>query len=141
MVLAGPRVYFAMARDGLFLRAAARIHPRYRTPAAAIVAQAIWCSLLVLSGTFEQLLIYTGFAVVLFAGLAAVGLCVLRRRDPGRALRYRGWGSSWAPAVFGLASLAMVVNATRERPLPSVAGLVLMGAGVPIYWWFRKQKA
>src|SRR5206468_6746415 len=70
MVLAGPRVYFAMARDGMFVRAAGRVHPRYHTPAASIVAQGVWSSVLVLSGTLAQLVNYTGFAVVLFSGVA-----------------------------------------------------------------------
>src|SRR6185436_8089915 len=81
MVLAGPRVYFAMARDGMFVRAAGRVHPRFHTPAAAIVAQSLWSSVLVLSGTLSQLVSYTGFAVVLFSAIAVVALFVLRRRD------------------------------------------------------------
>lgn len=136
MILAGPRVYFAAARDGLFLRSAARIHPRYRTPAVAILAQAIWSGLLVISGTFEQLLVYTGFAVILFAGLAVAALFVLRR---GRNSSMPGWGYPVAPALFVLASLAIVANAIRERPLPSVAGLLVIGAGVPVYFLFRRK--
>ena len=79
MTTAGPRVYFAMARDGAFLPAAARVHPRFRTPAIAIVAQAVWSALLVLSGTFEQLLTYTGFGVILFSALAVLSLFFVRR--------------------------------------------------------------
>src|SRR5260221_5453244 len=79
MVLAGPRVYFAMARDGMFVRAAGRGPPPFYTPAAAIVAQGLWSSVLVLSGTLAQLVTYTGFAVVLFAGIAVSALFVLRR--------------------------------------------------------------
>src|SRR5205085_11103695 len=70
----GPRVYFAMARDGAFVPAAARVQPRYRTPAIAIIAQALWSSLLVLSGTFGQLLTYTGFGLILFSALAVLSL-------------------------------------------------------------------
>ncbi len=141
MIVAGPRVYFAMGRDGLFLRAAARVHPRYRTPAVAILAQALWSGLLVLLGTFEQLLIYTGFAVVLFSGLAVLSLFVLRRRHGQEAFLFKGWAYPWAAAVFVLASLAMVVNAIRESPGPSAAGLLIIGAGVPIYWWSTRKKA
>src|SRR5437868_4566937 len=79
MIIAGPRVYFAMARDGVFLPLAGRVHPRFHTPAISIIAQALWSSLLVLSGTFEQLLIYTGFAVVLFSALACLALFFLRK--------------------------------------------------------------
>src|SRR5213078_3619237 len=81
MVLAGPRVYYAMARDGLFFGRAAHVHPRFRTPAAAIVAQSAWSGVLVLSGTLAQLVSYTGFAVVLFAGVAVASVFVLRRRN------------------------------------------------------------
>jgi len=146
MVLAGPRVYFAMARDGLFLPAAARVHPRYRTPAVAILAQALWSALLVLSGTFEQLLIYTGFAVVLFSGLAVAALFFLRRgegapaRLPDGQAPYRAWGYPVAPALFVLTSFAMVLNAIHENPGPSLAGLAVIGAGIPLYFWFRRSQ-
>lgn len=140
MVLAGPRVYFAMARDGLFLPAAVRIHPRHRTPAAAIVAQALWSAGLVLSGTFDQLLTYTGFAVVLFSGLAVAALFLLRRRAPAAPEAYRSWGYPVLPAVFVLASLAMVVNAIRESPGPSLTGLALMAAGIPVYAWMARRR-
>ena len=140
MILAGPRVYFAMARDGLFLPAAAKVHPRYRTPAVSILAQAGWSSILVLSGTFEDLLTYTGFAVVLFAGIAVLALFVLRRNSRDEASPFRAWGYPVAPATFALASLAIVLNALRERPGPSAAGLLLIGAGVPIYWRLSRRR-
>src|SRR5688500_17529974 len=82
MTFAGPRVYFAMARDGLFFRRAASVHTRYRTPAAAIIAQASWASLLVLFATADALLTYTGFAIILFSGAAVVALFVLRAKQP-----------------------------------------------------------
>ncbi len=133
MVLAGPRVYFAMARDGLFFPSAAKVHAGYRTPVAAIVAQALWSGLLVLSGTFEQLLTYTGFAVVLFSGVAVCSLFVLRRKRPDEPRPFRAWGYPVAPAVFALASLAIVLNAILENPWPSAAGLAVIAAGVPVY--------
>ncbi len=140
MVLAGPRVYYAMARDGLFLRAAARIHAHYRTPAIAIVAQAAWSSVLVLSGTFEQLLTYTGFAVVLFAGVATLALFILRRTRPAEQRPFKAWGYPLAPALFCLASLAIVANSIFESPGPSVAGLLIIAAGVPIYGWSTRTR-
>ena len=133
MVLAGPRVYFAMARDGLFFPSVAKVHADYRTPVAAIVAQAAWSGVLVLSGTFEQLLTYTGFAVVLFSGVAVCSLFVLRWRQPGEPRPFRAWGYPVAPAVFALASLAIVLNAIHENPRPSLAGLAVIAAGVPVY--------
>jgi APA family basic amino acid/polyamine antiporter len=133
MVFAGPRVYFAMARDGFFFGRAAQIHPRYRTPAFAIAAQGVWSGLLVLSGTFGQLVDYTGFAVVLFAGVAVAGLFVLRWREPNAERPFRALGYPVAPAVFVLASLAIVLNAIVSNPGPSAAGASIIAVGVPIY--------
>ena len=139
MVFAGPRVYFAMARDGQFLASAARVHPRFRTPVTAIVAQSAWSGTLVLAGTFEQLLVYTGFAVVLFSGLAVAALFVLRWRHPDAQRPFRAWGYPYAPAVFVAASAAMTVNAVWREPGASGAGLILIAAGLPVYYWFRRR--
>ena len=139
MVLAGPRVYYAMARDGHFFPGVAKVHPTFRTPTTAIVAQSLWAGLLVLTGTFEQLVEYTGFAVVLFAGVAVTALFVLRRRDPRARRPFRAWGYPFAPLCFVLASLLMVVNAIWRSPGPSVAGLLLIAAGLPMYRLFRWQ--
>src|SRR4029077_21265587 len=80
MILAGPRVYFAMARDGVFFEAMGRVHPLFRAPTVAIIAQGIWSGVLVLSGNLSQLVSYTGFAIVLFSGIAVSSVFVLRRR-------------------------------------------------------------
>jgi APA family basic amino acid/polyamine antiporter len=140
MTFAGPRVYYAMARDGLFFPAAARVHSRYRTPAAAIVAQAIWSGLLVLSGGASALTRYTGFAVVLFSGVAVAALFVLRFREPSAPRPFRAVGYPVAPAIFILASLAIVLNAVYSDPGPAGAGLGLIGAGVPLYIWFSRRR-
>lgn len=139
MVFAGPRVYYAMARDGQFPSAAAAVHPRFRTPAAAIAAQSAWAGVLVLSGTFQQLIDYTAFAVVLFAGVAVAALFVLRFRAPDAHRPFRAWGYPAAPLVFVAASAAIVVNAVRLNPGPSLAGVVLIGAGIPVYFLTRPR--
>ena len=138
MVMAGPRVYYAMARDRQFPAMAARVDPRFRTPLVAIVAQGIWASLLVLSGRFDQLVEYTGFAVVLFAGVAVASLFVLRRQDPDAPRPFRAWGYPVAPFVFVVASLLIVLNALWRSPRTAGAGVLVVAAGVPIYLLMRR---
>ena len=138
MTIAGPRVYFAMARDGAFLKSAGRVHRQYRTPAIAILVQAIWSAILVLSGTFEQLLTYTGFAVVLFSSLAVLSLFLIRR-SAHEEVAFRAWGYPWAPAIFCIVGFAIVVNAIVQAPGVASAGLGVMAAGIPIYWWIKRQ--
>jgi basic amino acid/polyamine antiporter, APA family len=140
MILAGPRVYFAMARDGIFVRAAGRVHPRFHTPAAAIVAQAIWSSVLVLSGTLSQLVTYTGFAVVLFSAIAVAALFVLRRRDRAATRPFSATGYPWAPAIFVIASAVIVANAFWRSPGTTLAGVALIAAGIPVYYGFRARR-
>jgi len=138
-VMAGPRVYFAMARDGLFFAAAARLHPRFRTPAIAIGAQAAWSGLLVLSSTFGQLIEYTGFAILLFTGVAVLALFRLRWTRPDDSRPFRAWGYPVAPGIFALASLTIVINAIREDPTTFGTGLMIILAGLPIFWWIRRK--
>lgn len=148
MTFAGPRVYYAMARDGLFFGPAAIVHPRYKTPAVSILAQSAWSTLLVLSGGASALTTYTGFAVILFSGVAVAALFVLRAREPGVDRPYSALGYPIAPAVFTAASLLIVLNALWAdlvRPLvagaalgPSAAGLLVIGLGLPLYWWFAR---
>jgi APA family basic amino acid/polyamine antiporter len=143
-VFAGPRVYFAMARDGLFLPAAAVVHPRFKTPAVAIVAQAIWSSLLVLTGSGAALTTYTGFAVILFGGVAVAALFVLRHREPDAPRPFKALGYPVAPAIFTIASAAIVLNALWTdlfRPIaagepwgPAAAGLLVIALGLPVYF-------
>lgn len=141
MVLAGPRVYFAMGRDGLFTAASGRVHPRFRAPVSAIATQAIWSGVLVLCGSLSQLVSYTGFAVVLFSGVAVAALFVLRARDGAVERPFRAWGYPVAPAVFVLASAVMVGNEIWRNPRPSLAGLAIIGLGIPLFFWLRRSKA
>ncbi len=151
MTFAGPRVYYAMARDGLFFRGAAHVHPRYQTPAASIVAQAVWSGLLVLSGGANALTTYTGFAVVLFSGTAVVSLFVLRQREPNAPRPFRAWGYPIAPAIFATASLAIVLNAlwadlvvpmqTGAPWGPAAAGILIIALGIPLYFFFSRRQA
>jgi APA family basic amino acid/polyamine antiporter len=133
------RIYLPMAQDGVFFHAVARVHPRYRTPSASIVAQWIWATVLTFSGTYEQLYTYVTFAVVLFHGLTGVAVFVLRRTRPEAPRPYRTTGYPWVPLVFVLASVALVANTLVEKPVESLIGVGLLAAGVPAYIFWRRQ--
>lgn len=141
MTFAGPRVYFAMARDGLFFRRIAGVHSRYRTPAVAIVAQAIWSSLLVLSAKADALVNYTGFAIILFSGVAVVALFVLRAKQPDAERPFRAWGYPLAPGIYAVASLAILLNGLYRAPGPTGTGALIIAAGIPVYWFFSRKIA
>jgi len=141
MVLAGPRVYYAMARDGVFPSAVARVHARFRTPAIAIATQAAWSSVLVLSGTLAGLVNYTGFAVMLFAGAAVLALFVLRWREPAAARPFSAWGYPVAPAVFVAASLVMVGYSLYMNNFGERYGLAVIAAGLPLYFIFARRRS
>ena len=140
MTFAGPRVYFAMARDGVFFRSAASIHPRYKTPAVSILAQTIWTSLLVLSAQANALITYTGFAIWLFSGVAVAALFVLRHREPNAERPFKTWGYPVLPALYALSAFAVVVNAVVRDTGPTGAGLLIMAAGIPLYFVFRRRQ-
>ena len=110
-------------------------------PSLAIAAQGVWASLLVLSGRFDQLVEYTGFAVVLFAGIAVASLFVLRRRHPNEPRPFRAWGYPVAPFIFAAASLLIVLNALWRSPATSGAGLLVILAGLPVYLLMRRARA
>jgi APA family basic amino acid/polyamine antiporter len=140
MVATGPRVYYAMACDGCLPRIFGAVAPRRKVPALAIAMQSLWSAILVLSGTFEALLTYTGFAIVLFSGAAVAALFVLRRRDRHVPRPYKVWGYPVAPAAFVLMSAAMLVQAIRHAPGPSLTGLLIIAAGAPIYFGMRLRR-
>jgi APA family basic amino acid/polyamine antiporter len=139
-ILAGARLLFAMARDGVFLPVASRIHPVYRTPHIAVIALSSWAALLALSGSYEQLFTYVMFASSLLHMIGAFGVFLLRRRRPDLPRPYRVWGYPIVPAVFILASGAFVLNTLVERPKESLAGLAFLALGLPVYWYQRRPK-
>jgi len=141
MTLTGPRIYYAMARDQMFFARVAVVHPRYHTPSTAILAQAAWSSLLVLTATAETLVNYTGFAIVLFSGTAVVALFILRRREPDAPRPFRAWGYPLAPAIYAIASAAIIVNGLIAAPGPTGAGALIIAAGLPAYLLFTAGKA
>ena len=139
MTFAGPRVYFAMARDGVFFRRLSHVHSQYRTPASAIVAQAAWTSVLVLSAETTQLVNYTGFSITLFLALGVGAVFVLRRREPGVERPFKALGYPIAPAIYVIASAFILVNALLTDPGPIGAGALIIALGIPLYYLFRRR--
>ena len=134
---AGPRVYFAMARDGVFFKSAARVHPKYKTPAASIIAQALFSILLVLTGSLDAIANYVGFAITLFAGTAVAAVFVLRAKEPNAPRPYRAWGYPITPAIFVFVSAAIVLNAFYTDPKVTFTGAAIILAGIPLYLYFK----
>ena len=136
---AGPRVYFAMARDNAFFKSAARVHPKYKTPAASIIAQAVLAIVLVLTGSLDSIANYVGFAITLFAGTAVAAVFVLRAREPNAPRPFKALGYPWTPAIFVLVSLAIVVNAFFSDPRVTLTGTLIILAGIPLYYFFTRK--
>jgi APA family basic amino acid/polyamine antiporter len=139
LILAGSRVYYAMARDGLFFHSVGRLHPRFKTPHLSLMVQAIWASLLCLSGSYGQLLDYTIFAVLVFYVLTLVGLFVLRRTRPDAPRPYRAVGYPWLPAIYILMALFIDVVLLIYKPQYTWPGLVIVLLGIPVYYVWRYQ--
>jgi APA family basic amino acid/polyamine antiporter len=138
-ILAAPRVYFAMAKDGLFFRWCAAVHPRFRTPHLALLLQGALAILLVLLGTYEQLFTYVVFAAWVFYALAAFAVVVLRRQMPNRPRPYRVWGYPVVPVVFVLAAVWFLLNMLLERPAEAGWGCLIVLAGIPVYWIWKRR--
>lgn len=136
MILAGPWVYYAMARDGLFFRQLAEKHPTRGTPVFSLVCQGVWSALLALSGRYDQLFTYVIFVSWLFYAMTAGALFVFRRRY-GKPT-YQTWGYPVTPALFIALALALVANTLWTQPIPSLCGLGLTLAGLPFYAYFRR---
>ncbi len=141
LILAGARVYYAMAKDGLFFRPASKIHPKYKTPAIALVIQAIWTCLLCLSGTYGQLLDYIIFAVLVFYILTIVGLFVLRRTRPAAERPYRAWGYPVLPAIYIGIALFIDIVLLRYKPQYTWPGLIIVLLGIPVYFLWSHRGA
>jgi len=141
-VLAGARVYYAMAKDGLFFRSVGRVDPERAVPAVSLAAQAVWSSLLVFSGRYDQLFTYVIFVEFLFYGLAAVAVIVLRRREPGAERPYRVPGYPWTPLAFIAFSAALLAATVWGAPREAAMGAAVMLAGIPAFLvWDRRRRA
>jgi APA family basic amino acid/polyamine antiporter len=139
LILTGARVYYAMAKHGLFFQAVGRVNPKHHTPAVSLIVQAVWAALLTLTGTYSELLEYVVFAVVLFYALTIVGVFRLRRTRPEAPRPYRAWGYPLLPGIYIALALCVEFALLTHKPGRSVAGLIIVTLGVPVYFLWRRR--
>jgi APA family basic amino acid/polyamine antiporter len=140
VILVTPRVFQAMAADGLFFSRLAELHPVYRTPGAALLLLAAWAIVLTLTGTFAQLVDYVAFGDWIFFGLTVAGLYVYRSRDPaGSGASFRVPGYPWTPALFVAAAVLAVAGSVLANPANALIGTGLLGLGIPVYGYWRRR--
>ncbi len=139
--MSAPRIYFAMAKDGIFFKELSFVHKRFHTPAYAMLLQAGWAILLLLFwGTFSGLITYVTFMDIAFMALAGLSVFVFRKKLPLAERPYRTWGYPWVPGIFVLISSAFVVNTLLQRPRQAIAGLALLALGIAAYYMFRSYR-
>jgi len=142
LILAGARVYYAMAKDRLFFRSVANLHPAYKTPAVSLAVQAVWTCVLCLSGTYGQLLDYIIFAVLVFYILTIAGLFVLRVKHPDADRPYRAIGYPVLPAIYIVLAVFIDVVLLRFKPQYTWPGLMIVLIGIPVYLlWSRASRS
>ena len=142
LILAGARVYYAMAKDGLFFRSVAKLHPKYKTPVVSLMVQMVWTCILCISGSYGQLLDYIIFAVLVFYILTIVGLFVLRRTHPDAGRPYRAIGYPVLPAIYIVMALFIDVVLLRYKPQYTWPGLIIVLLGIPVYYfWTRREQS
>jgi len=140
-IMSGARVPYAMSRDGYFFRALAEVHPRFRTPSAALIVQLLLSIVLLLfGGSFRQLFSLAIFAEWLFYMIAASTIFALRRKEPDAPRPYRAWGYPFMPALFMVAAAVLLYYTFAENLRNSTWGLAVIAAGVPVYWYFKTKK-
>jgi APA family basic amino acid/polyamine antiporter len=141
MSLAGARVFYAMSRDGLFFKSVGKLHPRYKTPVAGLLVQAVWTVVLCISGTYGQLLDYIIFAELVFYILTIVGLFVLRVKRPDAPRPYKAWGYPVLPAIYIVMAAWICIVLLRYKPQYTWPGLVLVVLGIPVYFFWSRRIA
>ena len=136
--LSGARVYFAMARDGVFFKRMAEVHPKWRTPALSLIGQGVWACLLTVSGRYDQLYTYVIYGMVLSYTLTVIGLFVLRWKRPDLPRPYRCTGYPWLPAIYILLGAWWTMNTIVERPKEALAGTIIVLIGIPGYLYWKR---
>jgi APA family basic amino acid/polyamine antiporter len=139
LILSGARVYYAMAKDGLFFRSVAKLHPGYKTPAISLMVQMVWTCVLCISGTYGQLLDYIIFAVLVFYVLTIIGLFVLRRTHPEAERPYKAVGYPVLPAIYIVMALFIDIVLLRYKPQYTWPGLFIVLLGIPVYYVWRPR--
>jgi APA family basic amino acid/polyamine antiporter len=141
LTLAGARVYYAMSRDGLFFKSVGKLHPRYKTPAAGLLVQAVWAIFLCLSGSYGQLLDYIIFAALFFYILTILALFVLRFKRPDAPRPYKALGYPFLPALYIVLAAWICIVLLRYKPQYTWPGMILVLLGIPVYlFWSRQSK-
>jgi APA family basic amino acid/polyamine antiporter len=141
MILTGPRIYYAMSKDGIFFRIFSRLNADRKTPAASIFLQAVIAVLMVLSASFDTLLIYIGFTLALFAMLTVMGLIRIRRNNSGFEPEYKTFGYPVTPMIFILGNLWIIVFSIKSRPITALFGLGTIVLGIIVYLFFARNHA
>jgi APA family basic amino acid/polyamine antiporter len=139
LILSGARVYYAMAKDKLFIQSAGEVHPKFKVPVNALIYQGIWSSILVLTGKYSDLLTYTAFASVLFNTMTVIGMFVLRTKLPELHRPYKTWGFPVIPIIYILISLAFVIFIVQGDLRNTGFGILVILSGLPAYWFLKKK--
>jgi len=140
-ILGTARIPYAMARDGVFFQSLCRVSKGTRVPVIALIVQCIWAAVLAVSGKFDQLTDLAIFAFWLFYGMVTASVFVFRRREPDAPRPYRTWGYPVVPALFVLVTIYLILSTLWNAPLLSAIGLIIILAGLPVYWYFTRKNA
>lgn len=139
-ILGTARIPYAMARDGVFFQSLARVSKNTRVPIIALMVQGVWAGVLAVSGKFDQLTDLAIFAFWLFYGMVTASVFVFRHREPEAQRHYRTWGYPWVPAVFVLVTIYLIGFTLYNAPFLSFLGLLIIVAGLPVYWYFTRKR-
>ncbi|RKY87799.1 amino acid permease [candidate division KSB1 bacterium] len=139
-IMTGPRIFYAQAKDGLFFKWIGKIHPKYGTPSSAIIIQAVLMIIMVFSGTFEELMNCYIFMMVIFYILCIIGLFILRKKKPELKRPQKTIGYPFTSAIFLIIMIIMLVNTTYKKPVESIISFLVLIAGIPVYYFFKKEE-
>jgi APA family basic amino acid/polyamine antiporter len=138
-ILGTARIPYAMARDGVFFQSLARVSKNTKVPLISLIVQGVWAAVLTLSGSFDQLTDMAIFAFWLFYGLVAASVFVFRWREPNAERPYKTWGYPFVPGLFVLTTIYLIVTTIYNYPVRSIIGLVIIAAGLPVYFYFANK--